>query len=72
MWEILIEILTSFSNPPTVESARVRDKILRSSFLGAVIQLTQVFGNDVIEAWHLTSLLQAWRQSSDVDVFIVW
>jgi len=43
-------LLTSFSNPPIIESARVRDKILWSSFLGAVIQLTQVFGNDVIEA----------------------
>ena len=43
-------LLTSFSNPPIVESVRVRDKIFRSGFLSAVIQLAHVFGNDVIEA----------------------
>ena len=46
----LSSYFTSFSYSPIVISVRVRNEIFRSGFLGAVVQLTHVLRNDVIEA----------------------
>ena len=41
---------TSRSNSLEIVSVRVRDKIFRSGLLGAVIQLTHLCGNDIVDA----------------------
>ena len=47
---VLLYQLASIHVYAKVISVRVRNEIFRSGFLGAVVQLTQVLGNDVIEA----------------------
>ncbi len=41
---------TSFSYSFIIISVRVRNEILRPGLFGAVVQLTHVLGNDVVEA----------------------
>ena len=47
---VLLYKLASIHVYSKVISVRVRNEIFRSGFLGAVVQLTHVLGNDVIKA----------------------
>ena len=61
----LSSYFTSFSYSPIVISVRVRNEIFRFGFLGAVVQLTHVLGNDVIKALAsdvITAGLNAFRR----------
>ena len=64
---VLLYKLASILFSSKIISVGVRNVIFRSGFLGTVVQLTHVLGNDVIEA--LTSDVLVTIQQAHVTIF---